>query len=113
MIGYKVVMEIGEEHRSAIITHPHGRVCYLLGEWVKKHYGPLAVFEDLGNARVFATSIRWRDSLQPPIVIYLCEYRPSKCLYLRYEFQGTGRALSDSPTGTRFADAVKLIEGVK
>lgn len=119
MIGYKVVARVGRRNRSAVVNDGIEVRFYVVGEWTEPfcEAGPLAVFNNLACARHFKIGMEAPPCMEDDFRVYECEYKPSQEKRLRFTYQmpgglGGGKPLYRTPSGTRFADAVKLLEEV-
>lgn len=115
LIGYKVVNRYS---KSAIISRSDFAVEYKVGEWVYPKFkeAPLMVFRTLGEAEGFRDREHWHN-----LIIWKCEYKKSKkewgwCLddianvvKLKIYKKKVSHLFDSLPSGTVFADAVKLI----
>ena len=102
--GYKVVYRDMDGTLKSTVSCTYTR--YAVGEWArpKAADGPLAVFDNLGNALHYAGP-KWE--------VYECEYIPSQSQQLwHWGFYGRYEALCILPPGTQFANAVKLLKKV-
>ena len=115
--GYKVVKIEDGKLVSAVggLKYP-SNIEYKVGEFVKRRhlkYGPLAVFTDLESV------LNWNgydDRDKQQLLIYECEYIPSKQRFLRGELHNNKMNTEYEgmlPDGCDFANAVKLIKEVK
>jgi hypothetical protein len=113
--GFKVVYSLRGLIHSDILGSccaDNNRVVYDINRWVFPMVGagPLAVFRQELDARVFASNNRlW-------MAIYKCKYRKSKFNQLWYNMASTHRTYkpeNELPQGTDFADAVMITEEVK
>jgi len=102
--GFKVCRCIGYyEIVSAFPSLGHSKN-YNIGGWTRRpnNCGPLALFDRLQDAEAFLD----RESGEPRLTIFLCEYVESDEHQLYTEY---GRA-HIVPYGTVFADEIKLIK---
>lgn len=87
-------------------------VAYERGKWTKrpKGCGPLAVFDTMESAEDFVIG----ECMSHDRKFLCCKYKPSKeeFLYKIYR-DGSVQQSFHTPTGTMFADKVKILEKVK
>jgi len=102
--GYKVVMSDYCLYCSIDSPFPQK---YKIGKVAKqqKYHGPLAVFTNLKDARVYSTLFEMDDD----VVIFRCRYKKSK---IKYFFGPVNSPLCNLPNGTDYAETVTLIREI-
>lgn len=113
--GYKVVRRHNKKLYSALIGYMLFNCSLVSTRYITGHPvsrrdadGALAVFRNKADAVRFAK--RHSFEFIRSLVVYECEYLPSRCTSL---FQKNRRKVSVTPTGTAYANTVKITKRIK
>lgn len=108
MRGVKVLKYLSPGKYRSAAAPASAIVEYWANEWTipREFCGPLAVFENLEDARYFVTYDLFK--CESELDILPCEYDPSEELYMNCRWDKL--RLQDAPKGTRLASAVKILE---
>jgi hypothetical protein len=110
-MGFKVLEVMNRRLESATDAGERMRYHTRYKNYPKPGNGPLCVFKDLENAKVFAEKLR--NTYYQVIAIYECEYETTKRRKVWTINDPYGRTMYDMPEGKALATWVWLVKRVK